>query len=35
MGRRGRKKVEREFDERLVIGAYLRVIREIEIARNK
>lgn len=29
MGRRGREKVEREFDERLVIEAYLRVVREI------
>ncbi len=29
MGRRGREKVEREFDERLVIEAYLKVIREV------
>jgi glycosyltransferase involved in cell wall biosynthesis len=29
MGRRGREKVEREFDERFVIDAYLRVIREV------
>lgn len=29
MGRRGREKVEREFDERFVIEAYLKVVREI------
>lgn len=29
MGRRGREKVEREFDERFVIEAYLRAIREV------
>ncbi|MBZ0094081.1 MAG: glycosyltransferase, partial [Sulfuricella sp.] len=29
MGKRGREKVEREFDEQLVIDAYLRTIREI------
>ena len=29
MGRRGREKVEREFDERFVIDAYLRAIREV------
>jgi hypothetical protein len=29
MGRRGREKVEREFDERFVIDAYLKAIREV------
>lgn len=29
MGKRGREKVEQEFDEQLVIDAYLRTIREI------
>jgi len=29
MGRHGRQKVEREFDERFVIEAYLKVIREV------
>ena len=29
MGRRGREKVEQEFDERFVIEAYLKVVREI------
>jgi glycosyltransferase involved in cell wall biosynthesis len=29
LGRRGREKVEREFDERFVVDAYLKAIREI------
>lgn len=29
MGRRGREKVEREFDEQFVIDAYLKAIREV------
>jgi hypothetical protein len=29
MGRRGREKVEREFDEQIVIDKYLAAIREI------
>jgi glycosyltransferase involved in cell wall biosynthesis len=33
MGRRGREKVEREFDERIVIKKYLEVIREILLRR--
>ncbi len=34
MGRRGREKVEREFDEQIVIGKYLEAIQEI-LARQK
>jgi glycosyltransferase involved in cell wall biosynthesis len=34
MGRRGREKVEREFDERFVIEAYLKAIREVCGARR-
>jgi hypothetical protein len=29
MGRRGRAKVEREFDEHIVISRYLAIIQEI------
>jgi glycosyltransferase involved in cell wall biosynthesis len=29
MGRRGREKIEREFDEQLVIDAYLRAIKDV------
>jgi hypothetical protein len=29
MGRKGREKMEREFDERVVIDRYLAAIREI------
>lgn len=32
MGRHGREKMEREFDERIVIGAYLEVLKEVERA---
>ena len=29
MGKRGREKVEREFDERIVIGKYLKAIASV------